>query len=309
MRPRQVGEDADRAGGERLDVLQAVGLLGGGREERRGAGQRVPVPVARRRQGPDPHPLPRRHAHRQLGHQVRLVQARLDADRRALAHALDHLEEQPWLLALRDVDGRVQHQRHRRLVARPDVLQTEAEVDPRQPGLLGEGLDRPPGDHLARLVRRALGVGERGEERAGQRQRGLLHRVRVRRGRPPQEVHQPWLGTRGAERAPHVHRVEHVHADHHGGDRVDELERDQVETGAPARSRPDQLRAGEPPQQPPHQRGAGVVPDDVAAAVDERRVVLDGDLGDHRASPPTVSVAPAWASAASSGLPAGVTSC
>jgi len=74
---------------------------------------------------------------------VRLVQSRLDPDRRALDQTLDDVEEELRLLALGQVDRRVEDHRDGRLLARLDVLEPDTQVDPRDPGLLGERLDRP----------------------------------------------------------------------------------------------------------------------------------------------------------------------
>ncbi len=299
-RPRPVGQHAHRAGDERLDVLQAVRLVGRGGQERRRAGQGRPVVLARRRQGAHPGPVVQREPHGALGRQVRLVQPGLDPHGCLTGHALDDVQEELRLLAVGQVDRRVEHDGHLGIAPGQRVVEPDAQVHPRHLGLLGEGRDGPALDHLPDLARGALGVGERREQGAGQCHGGALDRVGELRRAPPDEVHDPRVGaTRRGERPPDPDRVGDSHVDHDRVVRVDELQRQQVEPVAAPRTGADEHRAGEDAQQPADQRGAGVVPRDVAVGVDEHLRVPDRDP--HRSA--AVTSTSAGASSVVGGVP------
>jgi len=223
------------------------------------------------------------------------VQARLDLDGRALDDPLDDVEEDLRLLAVRQVDRRVEDHGHLRLLAGLHVLEADAEVDPRDLGLVRDRLGGQRGDDLPDLAGRALGVGERREQRAGQRERGALHGVVVLRGVPPHEVHEVGLVAARPQGLPDGRGVQDVHADDDGVRTVHELQRDDVEPLAVPRPRADELRAGEHAEQAPDQRGPRVVPGDVPVGVDLRRLVPHRDL--HRCSPAPVWTRPAAAPA------------
>ncbi len=213
----------------------------------------VVVVLAGRGQRPDPRPVLAGQPHGLLADQVRLVQPRLDVDRRALVHPLDDVEEQLGLLAVRQVDRRVEHDRHGRLLARLHVLQADAQVGPGDLRLLGHLRHREREDDLPDLRRGPLGVGERREQRAGQGERRALHLAGELRGVPPDEVHDPRVATADGQRPPHGHRVDHVHVDDHGLGRVEVLQRHDVEPLGVPRPAADELRAREHPHEAPDQ--------------------------------------------------------
>ncbi|MPM14465.1 hypothetical protein SDC9_60828 [bioreactor metagenome] len=281
--PRQVGEHPDRPGGQRLPVLQAVRLVGRGRQEGGGVGQPVPVVLAGRHRA-DPGPLLPGDPHRLLGDQVLLLQPHLHGDRGPGRDRGHHPHEEVGPLAGAQGDGRVQHHRDLGGGVRTHPLQVDAEVLPADHGPLRECRDGPGVEHLAHLVRGPFGVGEGREQPERQAERCLPDGLGVLGHVLPDEVHHLRPARPLLEHGPDQGRVEDVHVDHDGVVAVDELQRLLDESAAAPGLGPDQDRVGEQPEQPADQGGTGAPADDVAVGVDQRLVAegaeLDRDLLD-----------------------------